>query len=299
MAKARAAKPALPPRFQKPLILIFGLAVFFAAVLALGKYTREGIRDSDRFAAVFTQVDCSPPPNQSVAEFLAEVQYLSELPDRLPILDKDLPDNLAAAFRRHPWVLKVEGVTVLPSRRLEVRLKFRRPVLEVFTTGRVVQDSSADETNAGTSGTLDVKSWFVDGAGIVLPRRKGFEQLPKLHTTSLPTQGSGNSWGNGGVEAAARLADFLRNHQGTLHIEEYQVNSTDLILLTSSGSRVEWGHAPGLEESDEAKAERKLERILHYCRNHSSIDLPNPPRLHDLRPLEASIHTGIIGPVKK
>src|SRR5262249_11840426 len=66
----------------------------------------------------------------AAADFLGEVQYLAEWPDRLRLLDPALPRQLADVFARHPWVERVEGVRVEPDRALvAVRLAYRRPVL--------------------------------------------------------------------------------------------------------------------------------------------------------------------------
>src|SRR5262249_32635342 len=112
-----------------------GLALVFAGVVALGRYTRDHVRDWDRYQTPFADVRCAAPPAQSAADFLAEVQYLSNLPDRLNVLDDRLGPRLAAAFARHPWVEEVERVEIAVPRRVQVRLVFRVPVLAVTWEG--------------------------------------------------------------------------------------------------------------------------------------------------------------------
>src|SRR5205085_1645284 len=78
------------------------------------------------------------PRTEEPGAFLGEVQYLGGLPERLALLDDDLPGRLAEAFARHPWVEKVERVEVVPPGRVRARLTYRTPVLAVWLIeGRV------------------------------------------------------------------------------------------------------------------------------------------------------------------
>src|SRR5262249_15474475 len=78
------------------LVGVRGLSLF--GVLRLAQLTGDGIRDSDRYPTAFADIECPPPPIQSCADFLAEVQYLANQPARLHVLDEDLPRRLAVAF---------------------------------------------------------------------------------------------------------------------------------------------------------------------------------------------------------
>ena len=106
---------------------LLGIALFLLGVLWVHHWTRERIVNLDRYTVPFADVDCPPPPNQTRAEFLAEVQYLGDLPDQLHLLDANLPSRLRDAFARHPAVEKVLEVNVLPTRQVQVRLTYRRP----------------------------------------------------------------------------------------------------------------------------------------------------------------------------
>lgn len=105
--------------------LLAGLSLL--TILVAGPLTRDAVRNGDRYTVAFSDIDCEPPPGQERPDFLAEVQYLAGMPNRLSVLDEDLAAQLADAFAHHPRVEKVEAVTVLPKRQVHVRLRFRTP----------------------------------------------------------------------------------------------------------------------------------------------------------------------------
>jgi hypothetical protein len=96
-------------------------------VVVAGKFTRDAVRNWERYSIAFAAIDCTPPPGRERADFLAEVQYLAGMPNLLSVLDKGLASRLADAFACHPCVEKVEKVTVLPTRQVKVLLHFRTP----------------------------------------------------------------------------------------------------------------------------------------------------------------------------
>src|SRR5262249_11509433 len=108
------------------------------------------------------------------------------MPERLPLLDEDLPRRLAEAFERHPWVEKVERVEVCPPGRVQVRHVYRVPVLAVPVAGQLRA---------------------VDCHGILLPATAPPQVLPVFKEPAAPPQGpAGTPWGDPAVEAAARAA---------------------------------------------------------------------------------------------
>src|SRR5207253_1244157 len=99
----------------------------------------------------------------------------------------------------------------LSSPKVQVRLAYRTPVLEVMLSERVQRTpprrwNSSDDAKRNFS---EDPSWFADGKAIVLPRRKLAEPLPLLLVTRAPSGKPGQPWGEGSVEAAARTAAFL------------------------------------------------------------------------------------------
>jgi hypothetical protein len=173
-------------RLSQVLFPVLGAALLVLALIGLSKAAREQLRQHERYTVAFADIDCDAPPGMERAAFLAEVQYLGQFPDRLPSLDEDGPARLAAAFARHPWVEKVEGVRVLPPDRVRVRLTFRVPALAVPQPGGLRA---------------------VDARGILLPPGAPTEGLPVFRGRAAPPAGlAGEPWGDPAVAAAAAKA---------------------------------------------------------------------------------------------
>jgi hypothetical protein len=166
--------------------LAVGLLVtgFLGGVVWLGRWGLEQIRGQDRYLVPFAEIDCGAPEGLDRQVFLDEVQYLGRLPDRLDVLDDELPDRLRQAFALHPWVAKVGEVTRTPPRHVAVALTFRTPVLAVKWDG---------ELRA------------VDGAGVLLPKNAPTRGLPVYDGEPRPPRGPpGTRWGDPDLEREAR-----------------------------------------------------------------------------------------------
>src|SRR5262249_56500914 len=97
----------------------------------------ESLQQDERCLIPFAAIECVPPPGLERTDFLNDVQYLAGLPERLSLLDEEIMSRLQVAFGRHPWVSGVEEVKLTPPRRVQVRLRFRRPVLAVRWSGQL------------------------------------------------------------------------------------------------------------------------------------------------------------------
>ncbi|MCI0461819.1 MAG: hypothetical protein L0Z62_33125 [Gemmataceae bacterium] len=196
MPRRRPPIPTPPPEPPRPLVrlpvrllvkvgaLLLGLGLFLAGLVALRHFAVEQIREDDRYSLPFAGIECDPPPELSRAEFLEEVQYLGRLPERLRVLDDDLPEQLARAFALHPWVARVERVEVTRGCRVRVRLTHRRPALAVWVGERLRG---------------------VDDEGVLLPGKAPTAGLPVFEGQAPPPAGpAGTRWGDAAVEKAAR-----------------------------------------------------------------------------------------------
>ncbi len=280
MPRASSATPK-PTRLRvaSVIALILGLGGVLAAIVAIGKLTRESVRDWDRYTLPLTEIDFPAPPAQTREEFLAEVQQLGELPDCVSMLDDVLPPRLAAAFALHPWVAKVERVSVRPPRQLQVQLVYRLPVLEVMPTDRA---RGRFEPRKESGGQLE--AWLVDNQGVPFPRKKFSERLPLMLADVLPAHPMGKPGADVDVQAAALIASYLRTHQARLKLISFEATTKGLVLSTSAGTHVIWGSAEGSGATGEVSAAQKLERLLQYCSNHGDLDKPAGPYEHDVRP---------------
>jgi hypothetical protein len=271
-----AAGPAAGPGrrwlLQAGLPVVAGAALL-AALLLGGTQALDRLRHAGRYRAAFADIACAPPAGLARAEFLAEVQYLANLPDRLELLDEGLPQRLSAAFAAHPWVAEVRRVELTPGRQVRVELAYREPVLAVRLPGREEAPCRA-----------------VDRDGVLLPVAADCSRLPRLAgEVPAPTAGPGHPWGDAGVLAAARTAAVLLPHRDRLALgEETSVAAgPDGVVVSAPGVRVVWGSPPGAEQDGEPAAAVKLRRLL---------DQAAPPgglagHEYDLRPAAAAART--------
>src|SRR5438876_3977936 len=109
-----------------PLALV---TLVVAGVVVLGGEAADDLRKYDRYSLAFDEVRCEPPPGLRREEFLREVQYEAELPDRLDRFDRSLAPRLRVAFLRHPWVEGLERIEVSTAGTIRVWLTYRTPVL--------------------------------------------------------------------------------------------------------------------------------------------------------------------------
>ena len=126
MVKRSASSARRWPRRLTQVVLALGVVgLVVGGVVAVGNAARDALGPNDRYLLPFAEIDCPTPPGQDRAEFLGEVQYTGQFPDRVNVLDPTLPERLKTAFARHKQVEHVGAVTVLPPKRVKVELTFR------------------------------------------------------------------------------------------------------------------------------------------------------------------------------
>jgi cell division septal protein FtsQ len=153
----------------------------------LGGRAGERVVGRDRYAVRVADVACDAPPGKDRPTFLTEVRYLANLPETVQVVDPKLPEQLAAAFARHPWVAEVVAVKVEPDATVRVDLRFRVPVLAV----RVIGDS-------------EVRT--VDRTGVLLPPGATGPLTELANPVLAPKRPAGEVWNDPTVRRAAELA---------------------------------------------------------------------------------------------
>lgn len=170
----------------RSLLPLAGVAAVVAGIIYLGNLARDHLREHEQYQIRFADIECQPPPGMKPGEFLDEVQYLSSMPAQLNLLEQQLPEKLAKAFGRHPWVEEVLKVQILPPAQIHVQLTYRRPALAI---------------------RWDEQMRAVDGNGILLPPNASTEGLPVYSGKATPPKGpAGTAWGDAKVLAEARKA---------------------------------------------------------------------------------------------
>lgn len=241
-------------------LLTAGGVLMLLAWVALGRQAARGLSEADRSTFAFADVDCEPPVPLSRGDFLGEVQFLSNLPDRLPLAEESVATRLAEAFGAHPAVSAVRRVEVR-SRRVQVTLNYRTPVLSVPSPG-------ATRT--------------VDGEGVLLPRFMARDGLPRLsaESISMPAGAEGKPWGDERVTVGAAVAEQLRPYRDRLAVETIRVEGND-VTIAAGYTRVHWGSPPGRERANEPDAVTKSRRFASLAEQaggsaERDIDLASP-----------------------
>jgi hypothetical protein len=216
-------------------------AAFIAVVVLVGAMVRERLRQDGGKVIAFTDIECDPPEGMTQVEFLEQVQYLANVPEQINLLDTDISTRIGEALSAHPLVAEVQRVEKLPGGVLRVQLLYRVAVLAVARPAGVV-----------------------DRHGVLLPSSAHRKDLPELRTrVTFPIAGPGQPWGDDAVKAVAAVAGLLHPHLQTLKLQgcRVEMDRGDVVLRTP-GTKVIWGRAPGQERPEEARAERKLQRLL-------------------------------------
>lgn len=211
------------------------------------------------------------------ADLFAQVQKRADLPEKLSALDGQLPQRLADAFALHPWIARVVEVRNEFPAAVKVKVEYRQPVALV---------------------QVPHGYYAVDGAGILLPPQdfssvEAKDYLVIRGITSAPQNGAGHRWDDPAVTAAAKLAELLLSKGKALQLASIiaprevpangDLDAMQFELLTTNGTRILWGRAPGSQHPGELTPTQKLGRLNKYLAEFGSFDRPSGPYEIDIR----------------
>jgi hypothetical protein len=193
--------------------------------------------------------------------------------------DRQVVEHLAQAFALHPWVGSVERVEKKYPARVEVTLRYRRPVL-------VVKMEVAND-----QGLL-----FLDEEGVLLPSAdfapsQARDYLRIAASGEAPAGGYGSPWNSPRILGAARIAAVFGTRwqaAGLYWLVASRPASGELIyeLRTQDDrARVIWGSAVGHESPGEAAAEEKIAALERYVHDKGTLAREGVPDVIDLREL--------------
>jgi hypothetical protein len=252
--------------------LLFAAAVLVSAGICFPqlKSLLPNLRQHDGYRLRIEDIHISSPPRWTPVDLVEQVLHDSNLSSDASLLDDDLASQLAAAFAKHAWIENVEAVRIVPHG-IEVELTYRRPIA-------IVQ--------------MPQGGYPIDPRGILLPPEDFSEadarRLPQIQNVkSIPQGAAGNNWGDVGVVAAARLAETLTSRWEQFRLAAIRVperTSSDetldemiFELVSTGGSRIVWGRAPGAQHPGELEPAQKIGKMEDYQRRFGSFDEPDGP----------------------
>ncbi len=214
-------------------------------------------------------------PDWIASDVMAEVFRAATRDGPLYLWQERLSEQLADAFRQHPWVAKVHQVRKSYPTRIEVQLQWRRPVCMVWWQDRRLA---------------------VDEEGTLLPEMQlaptDLQKYPHLFGAFVPPpRVPGLRWQDVHVLEGVQVAAALLPLWEKLHLAAIQAAplptgasaQTIYELLTQGGRRIIWGLGPSSQHSAEPTIPDKIARLQRYVQQYGSLDSPQGTQTLDLR----------------
>jgi len=234
------------------------------------------------------QIHVTPQPPWIKADVRGEAFRDGSLGE-LSSLDHDLAYKVYRAFELHSWVAKVNRVNKSADGRIDVDLRYRRPVAWVEIPKRM---SPRNE-----DGILPI-----DAEAVLLPPAD-FEQeaITMLRITIdelIPWGPVGTPWPDARVAGAAQLAALVEGNWRDMQLYRIAImppppgvrptGQTTYELFTRNGHRLIWGSPPGHEQVGEASTTQKIQ-VLRQLAGEIAAAAPNPRWEIDLRDGERAL----------
>jgi hypothetical protein len=204
------------------------------------------------------------------SSFVGEDLYEAVRPFELSLWENDLTSRIASRLESSAWIARVLQVQVSEKQDggIYVESLFRRPAAFV------------------RCGDL---YYLVDETGVRLPRLwtvDALDQTPtkqiKIHGVRSAPPSPGEAWIGKDLLAALNVSAMLermdyRPQIAAIDVGNYQgrqdPTASHLELVTTKGSRIRWGAAPGWEVPPEPQATTKLGMMESLYRNYGRVDM--------------------------
>jgi hypothetical protein len=265
-------------QLYRPVTLLTAAAVVLAGIfLPRLRGVVPDLAERDEYHLPATAIEITQPPHWVPHDLVAQVVENAGLPAKLSILDEQLVTDVAEAFRLNPWVDEV----------VSVQKSFPAKVVAVLTYRRAV---AMVEVRRG--------QFPIDSHGIVLPPQDfsvaDTRAYPTITgVTSTPQGPAGTAWGDRVVEDAAALASELAPCWKRLGLEAIvcprtaerptKIDDGVFVLIARGGSKIVWGHAPGIDHPGELSTAQKVGRLEDYVKRFGGFDRPQGPYQIDIR----------------
>jgi hypothetical protein len=225
-------------------------------------------------------IHVTPPPPWIRSDIKMQVLRDAGLADGISVLDDwdTLARRVKDAFEFHPWVASVERITKRLPPALEVELTYRRPIAAVESR----DSSGVTFLPIDERGVRLPESDLTDVERRYLPRISGVAGRPLV----------GDVWNDARVRSGAKLIAALESDWQELKLVEImaalrpQSSAASYIfeIITTGGTRIIWGAAPGEESSaGEPPFDRKRQRLREYAAQHGKLESIDGPASIDVR----------------
>lgn len=273
-------------RLLRPRVLItLALVLFLAVVAPYAPQFVPDLRHDPAYKVDLQAVSIPQGPKWVPADLVKQSLDTPEDP-LLTLLEPDLSSKVAAKLQQQPWVARVRRVSAERSGTIQVDLDYRTPVAMIQTPKGV---------------------YPVDSEGVLLPPQdfppQDAELFPHVENVrSEPPTKPGLVWSDpvvlGGAQIAAKLVpdgdrEKYWKRFGLARIVGPEnahptagVDQMSFELVTSTGSRIMWGKAPG-SDALEPTIDQKIGRLQHYLATYGSFDKPQGPYRIDIRGFDA------------
>ena len=273
------------------LVALALMAIISAPFLA--RYI-PNLHEQPEYAVTVKDIHVTPPPEWVPQDIAQQVYSSAGLPDEMSLLDDGLVQQVAEAYRSHPWIKSVQQVKKQQPASVLVSVTYRKPVALV-------------EVREGL--------YPIDADGVLLPprdfRREDVYKYPIVSRIgTIPAGSAGHEWGDPVVLGAARLAEILttKNDKGEAYWNALSVQRiespvriaandslNDLIyrLRTKGGSEIIWGRAPGTGHPGEVTADKKIRRLETYLADYGGYETAHGPSELDIRHWHEISHRAI------
>lgn len=265
---------------------LWGALALVASVGAAGnlawKHYLPAIARHPQYQITAERIRITPPPPWIRADIKAEVLRDAGLAGKLSVIDgrEQLQQRVRDAFAFHPWVAAVGAIKIDLPASLDIELEYRRPVAAV----EAVDQATVSYLPVDAHGVRLPETDFSDYERRSLPRISGVTGVPSV----------GDRWADERVTNAADLAAKLADVWTQLRLVEIvpslhaQVRGDASYfafeIMTSGGTRIVWGAAPGREQdAAESPFEAKRKRLLEYAASHGQLDSIDGPASVDVR----------------
>jgi hypothetical protein len=257
------------------------LAIGFAGNLAWRKNAPR-IAHESHYILSAENIHLTPAPPWIRSDIKSQVLRDAGLEGTISILDDgtSVVRRVKEAFEFHPWIASVEKITKRLPSALYIELRYRRPVAAV----------ESPDVGGVTYLPVDEQAIRLPEIDLTEAERRYLPRISGVIGRPLV----GDPWDDprvvGGAKLAAALGDVWRQLRlveimATLQDARVeQAESYAFEIVSSGGTRIVWGAAPGQESAfGESTLEAKRQRLLEYAAQHGKLESIDGPERLDVR----------------